>query len=297
MKLNLTILIILIANICFAQDFYSEFADAYHSGDTTKQIEILIKWEKEQPNNPQLFTSRFNYHFNKSRQEVLEIRTDVPQEDGLVIEDSLGNTAGFLGSRILYDQVEVDNAIKYINKGIEKHPTRLDMRFGKTYLYGQLEDWDNFTDEIIKTINYSATKSTPWLWSNDEVKEGDNEFMLASMQDYQLQLYDTQDDNLLKNMRKIAKAILEVYPNHVESLSNLSITYLIFEEFDKALEPLIKAESINPEDHIVLANIANTYKKLENKEKSIEYYKKLLKFKEDGIAEFAQKEIDLLSKE
>lgn len=281
----------------FAQDFQSRFSDAWQANDTTKQIEILENWEKTDSSDPELYTSRFNYHFMKSQQEVLEMRSDQPQqEDALVIQDSLGNNAGFIGSKVIYNSDELEKAFKYIDKGIKDNPNRLDMRFGKIYVYGELEDWDSFTDEMITTIEYSSTKSSPWLWTNDEVQDGDNDFMLSGMQDYQLQLYNTQDNSLLMNMRQIANTILDINPNHVESLSNLSITYTLLGEFDKAIEPLLKAEAINPEDYIVIANIANTYKKMENTEKSIEYYKKLTKFKEDGVADYAKEQIELLEK-
>lgn len=294
MKYRIAIILVTIANWSIAQDFHSEFLNACESNDTTKQIQVLIEWEKTDSSSPELYTSRFNYHFLNSQQEVLELNTEETKGEGLLIKDSLGNTAGFLRNKLIYNLEEIKKSFKYIDKGIEKNPNRLDMRFGKTYVYGQLEEWDKFTNEIIKTIEYSSTKASAWLWTNDEIHEGDNEFMLSAIQDYQLQLYNTGNDSLLMNMRLIAITILERYPNHIESLSNLSITYTLLGEFDKAIKPLIKAESINPDDHIVIANIANTYKMMANKEKSIEYYEKLMKFDIDGIADFAKQQIELL---
>lgn len=297
MKYRITLIILLVVNCVFAQDYYTEFLHACESTDTTKQIEILTKWEKLEPSNPELFTCRFNYHFKNSQQEVLELKTGEPQGDALVLQDSLGNSAGYMESKIIYDSLELGKAFKYIDRGIELNPERLDMRFGKTYVYGQLNNWDKFTSEIIETVRHSSSKSKPWLWTNNEQKEGDNEFMLSAIQDYQLQLYNSGDDSLLLKMRQIANAILSHYPNHIESLSNLSITYTLLGEFEKALEPLKKAESINPDDYIVIANIANTYKEMANKEKAIEYYNKLMKFDVEGVAEFAKQQIDKLEKE
>lgn len=294
MKYRVTFIVLLITNSVFAQDFYTDFLNACESNDSNKQIEILNKWEQTEPNNPELYTSRFNYHFTKSQQEVLELRTGEPEGEALILQDSLGNNAGFMGSKIIYDSTELQKSFKYIDKGIEISPERLDMRFGKIYVNGQLKEWDTFTTEIIKTIKYSKTKTNPWLWTNDLEKEGDNEFMLSAIQDYQLQLYNTQNDSLLLNMRQIANTILDIYPNHIESLSNVSITYTLLGELDKALEPLLKAESINPQDYIVIANIANTYKELGDNEKSIEYYQKLMKFDEEGVADFAKQQIELL---
>ena len=234
MKYRITLLILLAVNFVIAQDYYSEFLRACESTEIDNRSEILDKWEETDPSNPELFTSRFNYHFTNSQQEVLELKTGEPQGDALVIQDSLGNVAGYMGSNILYDSLELEKAFKYIDKGIELYPERLDMRFGKTYAYGQLNNWGKFTSEIIETIKHSSSKSNSWLWTNNEQKEGDNEFMLSAIQDYQLQLYNTGNDKLLLNMRQIANTDLDQYPNHIESLSNLSITYTLLGELDKA---------------------------------------------------------------
>lgn len=299
MKNSITFIILFLANVLLAQGYNQEFIKACQSADVAKQSEILIAWEQSEPSNPELFTARFNYHFTNSQKEVLELKTGEPsgKHEALIIEDSLGNITGYMDSKIIYDSLEIQKAFEYIEKGIALHPERLDMRFGKTYVLGQLHMWGAFTNEIIETIKYSATKSKPWLWTNNEHKVGDNEFMLAAIQDYQLQLYNTGNDTLLLNMRQIANAVLDIYPDHIESLSNLSITYTLLGELDKGLEPLLKAEAIKPDDYIVIANIANTYKELANKDKAIEYYNKLKEFEIKGIADFAKEQIELLKKE
>jgi len=80
-----------------------------------------------------------------------------------------------------------------------------------------------------------------------------------SIQSYQLRLYNTGNDDLLENMREIANEVLKHYPNHIPSLSNISISYLVTGKFDKGIETLLKAEKINPKDFIVLSNIAHGY--------------------------------------
>ena len=124
---------------------------------------------------------------------------------------------------------------------------------------------------------------------------GEKEFLL-DIQTYQLQLYNTENDNLLKNMREIANTVLKFYPNHIESLSNLSITYLLTGEYDKGIEPLLRAEKINPKDYIVLSNIAQGYKLKGDKKKAIEYYEKTVEFGDDRAKEYAKQQIIELKK-
>nr|WP_237691535.1 tetratricopeptide repeat protein [Mangrovimonas futianensis] len=286
-----TLIVILISKIGLSQDYQSEFQKYCEKSDSLNQLITLKKWESENPNDPELFTSYFNYHFMKSRQEVLSLTTDQPSGESLVLKDSLNKNAGFLGSQIHYSEVELKKGFAKIDEGINLYPNRLDMRFGKIYVLGQIRDWANFTTEIIKTIEYSAKINNKWTWTNDEKFNGGEKEFLLNIQTYQLQLYNTGNDDLLRNMREIANKVLEFYPNHVESLSNLSITYLLVGEYDKGIEALLRAEKINPKDYIVLGNIAQGYKLKGDKSKAIEYYQKTAEFGDERAKEYAEQQI------
>jgi tetratricopeptide (TPR) repeat protein len=97
-------------------------------------------------------------------------------------------------------------------------------------------------------------------------------------------------------MRTIAQEILKYYPNHIESLSNLSITYLLTGEYNKGIEPLLKAEKIDPKDAIVLGNIAQGYKLKGDKETEIEYYEKVIKYGDERSIAYAKQQIQELKK-
>lgn len=287
-----------LTNFCFAQNFQSDLKKYLQEKDTVKQKEILTKWEKEKPKDPELFTSYFNYYFLKSRQEILSLTTTEPKGNSLVMTDSLNQTAGYIGSQITFSQETFQKGIDKINEGIKLYPNRLDMRFGKIYALGQVKDWMQFTSEIIKTIQYSKTNNNQWTWTNNEKRSGGKDFFLSSIQNYQLNLYNTEDDSLLPYMREIANEILKIYPEHIESLSNLSITYLLTGEYEKGIEPLLKAEKINPKDIVVLGNIAHGYKLSGNKKKAIEYYEKVIQYADSkGSIDSAKEQIEKLKKE
>jgi len=272
----------------FCQDYQVDFNEYLQDGDTLNQRLILEKWEKDNPKDAELFTSYFNYYFSKSKQEYIALKNEEPKGDSFIISDSLKNTVGYLGGEVHYNLEVLEKGIDKINIGIDLYPNRLDMRFGKIYAFGQIDDWERFTREIIVTVNYSSVNKNQWTWTKNEKMETDIDDFLLSIQDYQLQLYDTGDDNLLINMREIALAILKHYPDHVASLSNISITYMIVGEYDKAIEYLLKAEKLNPEDYIVLSNIAEAYKRKGDKEKAIEYYKKTLLHGDEQAKEYAE---------
>jgi tetratricopeptide (TPR) repeat protein len=291
-----TLIAILISQIGFSQDYQSDFQKYCQTNDTINQLKILTEWNSANPKDAELYTSYFNYHFMNSKQEVLAMSTNEPNGESLVLKDSLNQTAGFLGSKIHFDQKELEKGISKINEGIKLYPNRLDMRFGKIYVLGEVSDWKNFTSEIKKTIEYSTKIGNNWTWTNNEKYDGGEKEFLLDIQTYQLQLYNTENDNLLKNMREIANTVLKFYPNHIESLSNLSITYLLTGEYDKGIEPLLRAEKINPKDYIVLSNIAQGYKLKGDKKKAIEYYEKTVEFGDDRAKEYAKQQIIELKK-
>lgn len=109
-------------------------------------------------------------------------------------------------------------------------------------------------------------------------------------------LYNTEDDDLLINMRTIAEEILKYYPNHIESLSNISITYLLTGEYDNGIEPLLRAEKLDPTDAIVLSNIAQGYKLKKDKVMAIKYYKRAAEHGDERTAQYAKEQIEQLQK-
>lgn len=246
----------LLFNSAIGQTYKQQFNDLVTKKDTVGQVQLLEKWEKTNKDDPELFVAYFNYYVRKSKKEIITLGQNPKGKDVLQIMDqdtTKKEPVAFMYGDTYYDPDLLSNGFDWINKGIEKHPNRLDMRFGKIYMFGQLEDYEKFTTEIIKTIDYSSVNKNKWAWADNKPLDDPKEFMLSSIQDYQLQLYNTENDSLLDNMKRIAEAVLKYYPDLVESLSNLSIVFMLQKQYDKALESLLKAEKINPKDYIVLS--------------------------------------------
>lgn len=288
--------------ICFqslqssAQDFQQKFEEFRVAKDTAGQRAVLQEWKKNDPQNPELYVAGFNFFIQKSMQEVLSLQKTRQGENVLQLLDTTGKTAAYLGSNIIFDDGLLERAMEYIDQGISAFPDRLDMRFGKIYILGQNGNYGDFTREIISTVDQSGANKNNWLWTGNKPVERPKEFMLSTVQEYVLQLYNTQDDSLLDNMAKIAGTVLQLYPDHVESLSDLSIVYLIRGENDKALPVLLKAEKIAPNDFIVLNNIAETYKRLGDYRNAIKYYKLVLNQGDEDAKKVAKAQIEALKK-
>lgn len=269
-----------------------EFSNLTKNNDTIAQKAMLAKWEKKGTNDPDFYVAAFNYYVNRARKEVLNLGTDEPDGESLALQDEDGNTAGFLGSKIIYSADESDQAISYINKGIAKFPDRLDLRFGKIYLLGELGNYGDYTTDIIAVVNHSAKIKNKWLWKEGKPLDDAKAFMLGSMQDYIIRLYNTEDDALLDNMLQISETVLKYYPDHVESLSNISIVYMIKNKPNEALEALLKAEKLAPKDTIVLGNIAHAYVISGDKKNALKYYELVMAYGDENSKAFAKRQIE-----
>lgn len=301
MKKTMISLLALIAlpNISYGQNFMKQFEELLSKKDTVGQIQLLNNWEKTNSNDPELYVAYYNYYVMRASEEVITLGNDPKGKEALKIvkEDSLsGNPVAYMYSDTYYDRLLLYKAYSYIDKGIEKCPNRLDMRFGKIYMLGENKDYKNFTKEIIKTIEYSSVINNKWLWQGNAPVEDPQAFMLSSIQSYVLQLYNTGEDALLDNMKMIAECILKQYPEHIESLSNLSIVFLIRKQYDEALSTLARAEKINNKDYIILNNMAHAYKEKGDIPKAIEYYNLTIKYGDEEAQKYAKEEIDLLKK-
>jgi tetratricopeptide (TPR) repeat protein len=292
--------LILLFNQATGQDYKKQFYDVFSKKDTIKQLLVLKNWEQTNSNDAELYVAYFNYYTTQSEKEILQLGQNPKEgDDVLQIMDqdsSITEPVGFIYSDKYYDEDLLIKGFSYIDKGIQNFPNRLDMRFGKIYMLGEAKKYKEFTEEIIKTVDYSSVNQNKWAWTDSKpFKDAKNE-MLRSIQGYQLQLYDTEDDNLLDNMKLIAEAVLKNYPDNVESLSNLSIVFMIKGQYDNALQALLKAEKFNPKDCIVLNNIAHAYKLKEDNKNAIKYYELAFKYGDDETKSYAQKQIVDLKK-
>ena len=157
--------------------------------------------------------------------------------------DSTDNTVGYLTQGAHYDTDVLQYGFDMINKGIGLHPKRLDMRFGKVYLYGEIHDYQQFTNTIVEAIEYDHTINHDWLWKEGGQLKDSKNFFLSTIQSYVSQLYNTEDDGLLPNIRQISETVLKYNPTHVESLSNMALTHIVTGELNNGLTYLLKARN------------------------------------------------------
>ena len=296
MKITLAILLIILTSSTFAQDYKFDYDKLCQEDKRAELLPLLKEWEQNKPDDPELYVAYFNYYFQESKQEVIQLSDTPGQGDNLKLTDSLGNESGYMYGKILYQDSLFNLGIEYVDKGLSKHPRRLDMYFGKIYVLREKGNIKEYVSEIIKVIELHKNKKSNWLWSNNEPVEDGDDLFKGSIQSYCYALFNLEE-TYIKGIEMISKKMMLLYPNDVENYSNLGVCKLINKEYKEALETFLQAKEINPTDTIVLANIAYAYMQLNEKENSLSYYKKVSDLGNEQEKAFANQQIKLLEKQ
>jgi len=228
----------------YGQTFKDVFRKALERKDMKDAKEILLAWDYEDRNDPELYSSYFNYYTVKSLEK-----------------DSLR-----------YDRKYADSALYYISEGVNMFPTRLDMRVAKIYMLSKLKEFKELADETIQLIDHSKKIGNNWKGEDYRLIEAPQIVMEGAVQEFQEILFAQGDSTLYGNIRRISELMIKYYPGYEQSWINLSTLHIIKKEYDKSLEALKKAEKVNPKNSFLLYNMASVYKIKGDKANAKKYF-------------------------
>lgn len=269
------------------------------------QLQIL-NWEKVAPDDADLAATKANYLLalpdSKSNLVIEALppgSTDIPAEvkpGALALYDTqTSRVAGFIGEIQGTGRPDaVAGALKILSEAAQKHPERLDIHLGILTLYAMQDQYE----QVLKDLNAlladaSEKKFQGYRWMGN-----------ASIQNSSKRLSDTAhhyysdysrgpnpDDKLAF---KFAQLETEFFPDDVRSWNNLSAEYLQKNDQNKSLECLLKAHKLEPLDRIILMNIAHLYTVMNQNDKAIQQYEKIIELKDSEFIEDARQAIQKL---
>jgi tetratricopeptide (TPR) repeat protein len=281
----------LIGNIVLGQGFLERFNSISKENDSIQITSLLNEWEAKSPHDPEYYISAFNFYYSNCKQEEVYKKTTHNSLNNF--SQSNSNQIRVICTNIEFFQL----AISIIEKGIERFPNRLDFRFGKCFALKEFELYKPLTEELIKTINYSAVNKNNWFWFENKTVDSPENFLLEAIQSYMIKLYSSEDIGLLTNMKLIGESALKYYPNNVPIISSTAVAYMLTQDFDKSITYLKRAEALNPKDLIVINNLAHGYKLKGDKPAALKYYMLSEFLSDDKSKTYAQEEIKKLIKE
>ena len=230
--------------------------------------EILAEWDLKGPKDGDYYAAHFNIHQNQALQHIIAIDKYMPlyanPDECMTVKDSLGNEAGFIRPNISVEKPEqLDSAITWIKKGIEKFPQRLDLRMGYSTLYRMLDDAEKMYSIMEQTIDWMLKNpNTQLTWTSDNTIER-NPVIEDSMQDYFTNCYYSTAHK--EYAEKFADLGLRFSPKNAMFWNDKAVLKLDKDDIQGALELMEKALSFNPDDELIKDNINHLKKMLEEK--------------------------------
>ena len=217
----------------YGQSFKQDFRVALQAKDMVKAEEILKAWDFADANDPELYPSYFNFYTVKSQ---------------------MAN--GIIGG---YDKENSKKALEFITEGIERYPTRFDMRMAKIYMLCEVEDYSAYTKEVVEMISYSKKIDNNWKGTGFSVINSPAKIFDEAILEFQEKLFAKNKTNLYQHIIKISDEMIRAYPNNVQSRLNLSTIYAKMEKYDESMKALLAATKIEPTNAILYYNLAYVY--------------------------------------
>lgn len=272
MHKSLLLLCALIGMAVCAQNYESEFYDMLEQGDYERADSVLVRWQKSDSASAELYPARFNLYFNRAYSSMLVLDDTQPEGESFILLDSIGGPAGSIHSEVTIDDSLFNEAIKVIDLGIERFPDRLDFRFGKATACNVAERWDELTSTAINILEQNRKNNCRWTWTDNVVLPADSvtEILLEGIHEFEGNLYGEP------GCEKVLDLNIAVFPDDYVALNTKGV--LAFDSGDntKAIEFMELAHNANPDDTLIIFNLATIYAELGNDPKAVEYYKKIL---------------------
>ena len=250
----------ILALSAFGFDKQEEVLDGLRSGDYENVRVLLEEWEKESPSDLDMMTGWFNYYLRRKAESKNVV--------GYMKNGQYG-----IYSQTIYDDKDLKTGISYLDKALKKNPYRMDIHFGKISSLLHAEKYSEASKAITDFLKVYGKNKTEWYWTNNmKFSENDwnaEEIVLGSMQDY-CSMFDYYADR--SSAKKALDGILKLFPKNVIFLNYLSYYYSSGKEYDKAIEVLLKAYKIDPNDYIIVGNLALNYENIQNYKEAEKLY-------------------------
>jgi len=247
-------------------------------------------WETKEPNNPEMNIAYFNYYIFRDVFSGISIDDD-NKGDGLSISISdpeTGEIVGYLSESTKYRENDIIIAVKYLDKGLSIAPNRLDMHFGKIHILNQIGFYNDAGDALYTALEISQEIDNNWLWSNNEKIENGELYLLNSINDYYGLWLNVKTEGSLNQIKKCIEKQIILYPEQIYSYNILAVYYTMKDQYQEALKYFLQAETIDPNDCIVLLNIGRTYMNIKNYQEAKEYFLKVINTGNDQYKEIAE---------
>ena len=275
--LSAGVILLFVAISGFSQDNpnYEKYLTLLEQKDTIGIKQLLTKWNQE---DPEYYVAVFNYWLLRAKKEVISINAgETDNEDSFILYDKNHKPAGYMSGDIVYEESLLNRALGVIEKGIEKFPDRLDLRFGMATIYIDSKQTDKALDVIKGVLDQTRNNNDVWFWSLNQPAEPNA--VTEGMQGY----FNTFVQSVsAKETEALADLLVEYYPKNPIFLSDKASCLYNNWQFEDALHLYEEAFQQDTTDLLIAGNIAFGYYELNRYDESIPYLETVYRKSQDA---------------
>ncbi|RZK27326.1 MAG: hypothetical protein EOO63_13710, partial [Hymenobacter sp.] len=180
----------------------------------TQEAKALVaRWEKAQPQDPDLYVAKFNLILSEA--EVLSLSTSPAKAGELNITDpKTGKEVGSLGGGGGLNSVKVQQAIDVLQKGLLLAPDRLDIRYGiakaTEYLNDPQQQYQVLSDALAWR---QSAAGKPWRWRDGgALPAPEAEFVAGTLEEYMVPYWQSGTPQDYRRGLALAELLIKYYP-------------------------------------------------------------------------------------
>jgi len=280
--ISFLVIILFLSSLAAENHYRDQFQELLLMGKKVALFDLLAKWEEETPDDIELYIAYFNYWINlNSQSEPIESKR---------YDDHIGHYI-----EINYNEADVKTGMSYIHEAIKLYPDRLDLYLGPCSIYSQMKKYEELYSMISTIYHQSIENNHVWFWTDHTIIENNSinpeNVVLERIYGYLGKMYE-DIENTQEYIKKIIDLEVDLFPQNVRCLNNASQYYASVNDFDRTLELLFQANYIDPDDYVVVANIAYTYELQGDYSNSLIYYHQLMEFDISEAIEYAENGIN-----
>lgn len=262
----------------YAQKSHAEYSSFMEKKKYIEALKILEKWKKIDDKDPELYIDYFNLYLAEGLESGISFDTERDNnETSIELADPKTNQiVGYINGYTNYNQEYLAKAIISLNEGISFSRNRLDMYFGKIHVLNEVGDYKTASSTIQEVLKQSVANKNNWLWSKNEIIEDGERVLLDSLNDYYAEWINIRNDQSLEALLKTSTLQVDLYPNNTYGYNFLAYYYILKDQKKDAIPLLLIAEKIDPNDIVIINNIARLYEDTGNKVEAVKYWDKVI---------------------
>ena len=287
-KIGTGLFFIFLCTLVFTRDYSKEFMDYfksdYRSIDYRSMEKLLIDWEKERPDDPEMLIGYFNYYVNRDLEMLPAMgKADDGKYYGAYLQKNFNND-------------DVIKGISFLDKALVKNPQRLDIYFGKCSTLLQARFYKEGIKAILDLLNTSVKVNNEWLWTNNVPIQEDGEAVLLDGINGYFAILFNNFEYVKDDLGNLAKKLEQLYPNNLISINQTANYYSYSGNNKKAIELLEKGHKLDKNDYIILGNLGYLYEEKKDYKAARTCYEKMLKIDNPQSKQYAKEYLEALDK-